>query len=134
MGESTFFFESFEPGVVLGQRVEVYDETKALLWRQIFAQEEPGAGSAAEAASLALSNMMRAYLTVVAPRPPGNIHAKQTFRLHSPPRHGEALDVTVSCAGKEVRRGRNYLELKIDGVGAGKRPVFEGLATIIWAA
>ena len=134
MSTPAFMFADFEPGKILGERTEIYDDTKAQLWRQIFGQAQHGEASAAEAASMALANMMRAYLNVLTPRPPGNIHAKQRLRLHSLPRSGETMKVTVRCVGKEVRRERKYVELQVEGFGADTRPVFAGLATLIWAA
>jgi hypothetical protein len=78
--------------------------------------------------------MMRAYLDVVVPRPPGNVHAKQKLRMRGVPLQGESMRVTVVCAGKEMRRERRYVELQVSGAGEGGRKLFDGLITLIWAA
>lgn len=78
--------------------------------------------------------MMRAYLRVVAPRPPGNIHARQRLVLHGLPRLDERVRSCVYCLDKEIRRERRYLQLEVSGRGAGQRPLYTGQMQLIWAA
>lgn len=128
-------FDDFQPGVLMGEQVEVYDAQQARRWQAIFGdQPEDGANGAAEGASMAAVNMMRAFLHVVTPRPPGNVHAKQQLRMHAVAQQGEAIRVSVVCAGKEMRRERRYVELKVRGTGRDERALFDGLITLIWAA
>ena len=135
MNAQPIVFEDFVPGTLMGERVEVYDAQQAQRWQAIFGdQPEDGAGGAAEGASMAVVNMMRAYLQVVTPRPPGNVHAKQQLRMHAIPQQGEAIRVAVHCAGKEMRRERRYVELQVRGTGQQGQPLFDGLITLIWAA
>lgn len=135
MNATPILFENFQPGAVMGERVEVYDAVQAQRWQAIFGDTaEDGAHGAAEAASMAVVNMMRAYLNVVTPRPPGNVHAKQQLRMHSLPHIGEAMRVSVVCASKEMRRERRYVELQVQGRGDDERALFDGLITLIWAA
>lgn len=135
MNTAPILFEDFEPGALMGERVEVYDARQARRWQAIFGDgPEDGAGGAAEGVSMAVVNMMRAYLNVVTPRPPGNVHARQQLRVHKVPRCGEAIRVTVYCASKEMRRERRYVDLRVQGVGDGGRVLFNGLIGLIWAA
>lgn len=128
-------FDDFRPGALLGEQVEVYDAQQAQRWQAIFGnQPSDGTNGAAEGASMVVVTMMRAFLQVVAPRPPGNVHAKQQLRMHGIPQQGEAIRVSVVCAGKEMRRERRYVELKVQGTGQGERALFDGLITLIWAA
>lgn len=128
-------FDDFRPGTVLGETTEVVSDALADRWQRIFGtQAEDGAGSAAEGASLAVVLMMRAYLAVVTPRPPGNVHARQRFTLQAPPRRGEAVRSVVSCAAKEIRRERRYVELQVRGSGDGGRAIYTGRLSLIWAA
>lgn len=128
-------FEDFEPGTVLGESAEVFESALAQGWRDIFGDRpEDGAAGAAEGAGIAVVMMMRAYLAVVAPRPPGNIHAGQQFTLAAAPRIGEQLRTVVSCVGKELKRGRRHVVLRAEGTGDGGRPVYTGCMTLIWAA
>ena len=128
-------FEDFKPGAVMGEGVEVFDEKLAQRWQKIFGdQPADGANGAAEGASLAVVMMMRAYLNVVAPRPPGNVHARQRFSLESTPRQGEAIRTVIACMGKELKRERRYVELQAWGTGDEGRSIFTGRMTLIWAA
>ena len=128
-------FESFEPGTPMGESVVRYDEASAARWQAIFGgTTDAGAGGAAEAAGMAVVMMMRGYLNVVTPRPPGNVHARQQFSLHNVPRSEEAICTTVSCVHKEVKRERRYVELQASGTGDGGRPIYTGRMTLIWAA
>lgn len=136
MNKNPILFADFIPGVVMGQCLQVYDEAQAQRWQAIFGidVEAPDNG-AAQAASMAIVGMMRAYLDVVSPRPPGNVHAKQKFTIHDLPKLGEAMRITVKCESKEERRSRKYLQLRVSGIeDKQQRPLFDGLLTLIWAA
>lgn len=135
MSAAPILYEDFRPGTMLGERVEVYDSRQAQRWQAIFGDSpQDGADGAAQGVSMAVVNMMRAYLNVVAPRPPGNVHARQQLRIRNVPRCGEAIRVTVHCAHKEMRRERRYVDLRVQGVGDGGRTLFDGVIGLIWAA
>ncbi len=128
-------FEDFNRGAVMGESVEVFDEKLVQRWQKIFGdQPVGGANGAAEGASLAVVMMMRAYLNVVAPRPPGNVHARQRFSLESTPRQGEAIRTVIACVERELKRERRYVELQAWGTGEGGRSIYTGRMTLIWAA
>lgn len=128
-------FEDFEPGTVIGEIVETFDADLSEGWRRIFGSDPAaGAGTSAEQAGIGVVMMMRAYLRVVSPRPPGNVHARQQFRLQGAPQPGEPLRTAVRCVHKEMKRGRRYVELEVAGTGHGERPVYTGRMTLIWAA
>jgi hypothetical protein len=128
-------FDAFEPGAALGETVETFDACCAGRWQRIFGDTAAdGANDAAERASVAVVMMMRAYMHIVVPRPPGNVHARQRFSLHGPPRMGEAIRTVIQCIGKEIRRDRRYVELQASGTGDGGRAIFTGRMTLIWAA
>lgn len=135
MSTAPILFEDFQPGALMGESVQVYDAGQARRWQAIFgSQPEDGADGPVEGVCMAVVNMMRAYLDVVVPRPPGNVHAKQKLQMHGVPVQGESMRVRVVCAGKEMRRERRYVELQVSGVGEGGRKLFDGLITLIWAA
>ena len=128
-------YADFQPGAVMGEHVESYDLRHAQGWQRIFgAAEADGANGPAEAASIAVVLMMRAYLAVVTPRPPGNVHARQKFTLQTPPRPGEAVRTVVSCVSKELRRDRRYVDLQVRGTGDGGRALYTGRLSLVWAA
>ena len=121
-------YDDFVPGAVLGEATEAYDPALAAGWQRIFGPQP------ADGAAIAVVMMMRAYLAVVAPRPPGNVHASQGFALAAEPRTGERIRTVVSCLGKEMRRGRRHVELRTEGTGEGGRPIYTGRMKLIWAA
>ena len=135
MSAAPILYEDFQPGALVGECVEVYDAAQARRWQAIFGnQPENGANGAAESFSMAVVNMMRAYLHIVTPRPPGNVHARQQLRMRSAPKCGEAIRVTVHCANKEMRRDRRYVDLKVQGTGTDGRALFDGVISLIWGA
>ncbi|MVW70991.1 hypothetical protein GOQ25_05570 [Bordetella sp. 15P40C-2] len=128
-------FEHFTPGASLGTCTETYDATQVQRWRTLFGDTEAdGAGGFAEQASIATIMMMRAYLHVVAPRPPGNIHAGQKLHMQSLPKPGETVTLAVRCLDKTLKRDRRFVVLGVIGEGADGRAVFSGELTLIWAA
>ena len=117
MSAAPILFEDFVPGTLLGESVQCYDAQQAQRWQAIFGcQAEDGAGGPAEAASMAVISMMRAFLGVVTPRPPGNVHARQQLQMQALPEPGEQVRVTVHCAHKELRRERRYVDLQVQGM------------------
>ncbi|WP_151448935.1 hypothetical protein [Lacisediminimonas profundi] len=128
-------FADFQAGAVLGEHIEAYDRNLVNAWQRIFGSAPAdGANSAAEAASIAMVLAMRAFLTVVAPRPPGNVHARQQFRLDTLPQPGEQVRTVVSCVDKQVKRERLYVDLRVQGSGDDGRALFTGCMSLIWAA
>lgn len=128
-------FSHFQPGTALGEHVEPYTAELAATWQAIFGQHPAdGAGGPAEAASVAVVLAMRAYLTVVSPRPPGNVQARQRFQLHRLPHVGETVRSVVHCTDKQVKRERFYVDLQVQGTGEGGRALYTGVLSLIWAA
>lgn len=128
-------YDTFEPGKTMGEAVLLLDDSHARSWQKIFGDTaSSGANDAAEAAGLLVAMMMRAYLAVVTPRPPGNVHARQRFSLHALPRRGEAVRTVIRCDGKEIKRERRYVELLAQGTGDDGRVLYEGRLSLIWAA
>lgn len=125
-------YEHFRPGAPMGEVVHAFDATLSDAWQRIYGRA--GAGGPAEGAGIAVAMMMRAFLTVVAPRPPGNIHARQQLALESLPQPGESIRTTVTCVSKEIRRERRYVDLDVRGTGPDGRPIYRGLLSIVWAA
>lgn len=133
-GAGDLLFADFVAGREIGARIETLSDALLRQLRDVYGSSDTGAMRQSEAATLAMVMMMRAYLAIVSPRPPGNIHARQRFKLESLPAMGEALSVTVSCLSKEIRRERRYVDFEAVGTGADGRRVFSGILTLVWAA
>lgn len=131
-------FDDFKPGARMGETSLVYGAELAGQWERIFGASPDTADQVAHAgakgASIATVMMMRAYMSVVSPRPPGNVHARQHLVLDDVPVQDERVRVEISCVGKELRRGRRYVDLEVVGTGEGGRPLYRGLMNLIWAA
>lgn len=130
-----FTFERFAPGTVLGETTMTFDAALSQGWQRIFGDSAgDSANGAAEGAGVAVVMMMRAYLGVVTPRPPGNVHSRQRLSMRGVPRQGEAIRTVMRCESKELKRERRYVELRATGTGDGDRPIYDGRLTLIWAA
>ncbi|MBR2817637.1 MAG: hypothetical protein IKE60_23450 [Reyranella sp.] len=131
-------FDDFKPGARMGETSLVYGAELAGQWERIFGASSEAADQAADlaakGASIATVMMMRAYMSIVSPRPPGNVHARQHLVLDDVPVRHERVRVEISCVGKELRRGRRYVDLEVVGTGEGGRPLYRGLMNLIWAA
>jgi hypothetical protein len=125
-------FDRFEPGAALGSHTESVDAGMLGHWRTLYPWDAP-AGDALPA-GLATVLLMRAYMQVLSPRPPGNVHARQTLALSALPRPGEPVTTAFTCASKALRRERRYVEVDARATGDGGRPLFAGRMTLIWAA
>ncbi|AIP34882.1 hypothetical protein DR64_7588 [Paraburkholderia xenovorans LB400] len=125
-------WEHFQPGVLLGATTLTYCKSLSRSWERIFGPDD--ACSAAEAASIATALMMRGYLHVVTPRPPGNLHARQRLTIDSLPRPGDRINLAVTCLSKELKRERRYVDLQVRGKSGDGRALFVGVMSLIWAA
>lgn len=128
-------WEHFAPGTLLGECTQTYDTAQASRWQALFGcHATDGAGGYAEQAGMATIMMMRAFLHIVAPRPPGNIHAGQKLTLHDLPHPDETVRLSVRCLDKRMRKERRFVDLSVACHGLDGRAIFRGELTLIWAA
>lgn len=123
------------PDVVIGKHTDLFSKEMSDQWNFIF-KTSPGdaSGHASEGASMAVVLAMRALLTVVSPRPPGNIHARQKFKHHALPRLNETIHSEVKCTRKEIKRERRYVDFQVIGTGEDGHLIYEAQMSLIWAA
>ncbi|HYF18366.1 MAG TPA: hypothetical protein VEA40_10895 [Ramlibacter sp.] len=125
-------FDDFEPGRLLGTHEDLVTPELLAEWQRLYPWDAAPPGQAPAAMATAL--VMRAYLQVAAPRPPGNVHAAQQLRLHAPPDIGEPIRTQVWCESRELRRERRHVGFRTVSTGRGERPLFEGGLRLVWAA
>ena len=125
-------FDGFQPGAVIGRVSERVDAALLGLWRQLYPWDEPAPGELPAGMTTVL--MMRAYMKLLAPRPPGNIHTRQRVELTALPRLEEEVTTGILCTGRQLRKERRYVEIATRSTGAGGRELFNGAMTLIWAA
>lgn len=132
MSNAVLRFDGFQPGAVMGCACERVDAALLGRWRQLYSSSGPESGELPEGIATVL--IMRAYMKVLAPRPPGNIHARQRLELTALPRLEEDVTTEVRCTGKRMHKERRYVEVATRSTGAGGRELFTGAMTLIWAA
>jgi len=125
-------FEHFQTGCVMGGIVQPCTSAMTRSLREIFGSR--GSSDMAEGAAIGVAMMMRGYLGVVTPRPPGNVHVRQRFVLHAAPCEAEPIRTVVTCLSKEIRRERRHVKLDVRGTGADGRAIYTGILNLIWAA
>lgn len=132
MSAPLLLFEGFQPGAVLGRACERVDAALLEQWVQLYPWDQPAPGEVPAGLSTVL--LMRAYMRILSPRPPGNIHARQRIELIDALRLDEEVATEIRCAGKQLRKERRYVELVTRSTGERGRALFDGTMTLIWAA
>jgi hypothetical protein len=125
-------FADFQPGAVLGERAFAFDEPALAQWLTLF-PDDRGAAPLMPPAMIAMV-IMRTFTDVLRDRPPGNIHARQTFGITRLPTLNEHLTTTLSCRAKELKRERCWVTFLFDTTDATKAPLFRGEMTTVWSA
>lgn len=132
MTRAPFLFESFEPGGTLGQIAEQVNADCLSDWLLLYPWDVPSGGTVP--AGMATVLMMRAYLHLVTPRPPGNLHVRQRLSIRQPIRMGDTVTTAICCFGKVMKGTRRQVELVAEAVGADGERLFDGTITLFWAA
>jgi len=132
MTKPLLLFDGFLPGAEMGRASERVDAALLGLWTRLYPWDVPPPGEVP--AGLTTVLLMRAYMRILAPRPPGNIHARQRVELVATPRLDEAVETAIRCTGKQLRKERRYVEVATRSTGEGGRLLFNGAMTLIWAA
>lgn len=125
-------FDSFITGQSFGEATVHVDESLFQRWISLFPADAECAPRMPE--GMAAVVMMNAYLELVSPRPPGNVHAAQDFNLFSLPHIGQSVRTRVICKSKEIRNGRNWIDLETDSRDDTGALLFTGAMRLIWAA
>jgi hypothetical protein len=124
-----FDYAAFEPGSTYGEHDFAVTAEEVAAWRSLFG----GAGAEWMPAGMVPVVAMRAYMAVVTPRPPGNVHGASTFRVYRRVRVGETLRTTVGCEGKDIRKGRKIVRLGLHCRGATGDVAFDATITSLVA-
>jgi len=121
-------FEDFTVASALGKHEEAIDGALLAQWRAVF----PGSSGLPSPGGFAMAFAMRAYLTILPERPPGNIHARQRLALHRAFAPGDRVTAMLSCVAKELRNERRRITLAVRATAA-DQPLFDAEMTILWA-
>lgn len=124
-----FTFDRFNPGTIYGECAILVSEEETKTWCSLFGGRP----------SLFMPNGMvsviaiRAYLSIITPRPPGNIHGASYFKLYSRLRVGCTIVTSVSCESKAVSKGRRIVQIAVKGRASGTA-AFDARITSLVAA
>ena len=123
-------FDTFEAGQAMGSHDVTVDRAMFDRWTSLYG------GDLGETApgGMAMVVVMRSYMAIVTPRPPGNIHAGQHFEMHALPKLGDRVTTDLVCQHKQERKGRRWVTWATTTRASDGTPLFDGRITTIWAA
>lgn len=124
-------FDRFQAGQALGSHREALGDAELAEWLALFPDDRdflpwmpPG---------LAVALVMRAYMRVLAHRPPGNLHAGQELEIARMAAMGTPLTTALACGGKTLDRGRRRVTLDATTSGDDGTLFYRSRLTMIWA-
>lgn len=131
-----WLFERLQAGLRIGHHDDRIDPGMLADWQALYGGRDPDAPGAPAPAGLATVLVMRAYLAVVNPRPPGNIHRLLSVRRVAPLPRGVALRTTVHCIGRELKGDRRLVRFgtACHALADGAPLLVAGELELLWAA
>ncbi len=106
MNTALFTYAHYEPGKVYGEKKFTVDEKALAKWRSVYPEDLES--DSIPGGMLAMI-IVDAVLALNSPRPPGGVHAGQSFDVRRMPRPNEILITEVRCLDKEERNGRKWV-------------------------
>lgn len=134
--DDVWTFANFRPGHSFGSMKIMLDQARLEQWQSIYGGNQvadPTLPSGMLPEGLLVTCMMEAYLHLVQPRPPGNIHASQKIMFaKARPRIGDTLTLSISCLDKTEKKGRGWVtfEASVDCDG---HALLRGEIRTVWA-
>lgn len=125
-----FLFDAFEPGKLIGTRSLTLDRDLVERWLTLFPDDRDGERMPAGMAAAVYS---RAYSDILQPRPPGNVHGAQRFKVVKLPWVGDRLVTSLSCESKEMKGDRRWVRFSSETRRDDHTLLFSGLMTTLWA-
>lgn len=122
-------FASLRQGQEFGETQVTIDAERIAEWTAIYGKS----GGDGVPPGLLVVEMMRVYLDLVQPRPPGNIHAGQKLRcIEMDVPKGATITASVRCLKKTERKGRNWVHFGVV-LRLADRDILQGEIQTIWA-
>jgi hypothetical protein len=126
-----WLFSAFEPGLLIGKSELTFDEVMLHQWESLYGPLKSKGMAPLGSVPLLL---MRAFATIITPRPAGNLHVGQQCILHRLPKIGAKMLASASCASKEEKHGRKVVQFAVDITDSpGGNLMITGTTTIFWA-
>ncbi|MPZ58908.1 MAG: hypothetical protein GEU91_20940 [Rhizobiales bacterium] len=124
-------FDVLQAGSLLGEHRFVFDEAALGEWTTLFPED---AGCPVMPPAMLAMVVMRAFISIMRDRPPGNVHAGQQFELLRLPVLNERLVTRLRCQSKDLRNGRRWVTFNSETSDDGGELRFSGVMTTLWAA
>lgn len=125
-------YERLDVGADLGARDEVVGDEMLERWLDILPGDRvflpfipPG---------LATAVVMRAYMHILADRPPGNIHFGNAMQIVRMAPAGARLRTRLRCIDKAERKGRPAVSFEALTDGRDDAPFYRSRIDMLWAA
>lgn len=125
-----FLFDTFEPGALIGTRSLTLERDLVERWLRLFPDDRDGERMPAGMTAAVYS---RAYSDILLPRPPGNVHGAQRFRIAQLPSIGDTLVTNLRCESKELKGDRRWVRFASETRRHDDTLLFSGLMTTLWA-
>lgn len=131
MMTEVLIFDNFSVGRLMGSHAYTIDQAAFGRWIGLYPQDEahypkipPG---------MALMVVMRAYMSILSPRPEGNIHAGQKLEVFDLPNVGDTVRTEITVRDKELRKNRRWVHLDTVTRNEAGGLVCRGENITIWA-
>lgn len=129
--EGCISYADFEPNKSMGSATVKLSEELIGQWVALFPIDQACLPMMPEGMTSVL--VMRAYMEILSPRPPGNVHAGQAFKMSRTVSVGEDVTTEIVCDSKWQKNDRNWVELETTSRNSAGETVFTGKMTMIWA-
>ena len=124
-------FDDLQAGQSFGEAAVLFDEALVAKWVQLFPADADTGLEMPDGMTAVLT--IKAYADLVAPRPPGNIHGNQKFKMLKRPCLGETIHTEFLCSAKERRKERNWVSFQTRSRNAAGDLLFTGEMRVLWA-
>lgn len=123
-------FDSLHVGQALGVHSLVLEPCLVSRWLAIYSVELPD-----ERMPLGMISVVsiRAYMSLLAGRPAGGIHAAQRYEIARLPDIGQTIHTAITVLAKERKAGRAWVVLQTPSTDEKGEALFTGIHTAIWA-
>ncbi len=125
-----FLFDTFQPGKLIGTRSLTLEPDLVERWLALFPGDRDGERMPPGMTAAVFS---RAYSDILLPRPPGNVHGAQQFRIANLPSIGETMVTSLSCESKELKGDRRWVRFASETRRNDRTLLFSGVMTTLWA-
>ena len=129
--KSVWTYYQYEVGKVYGEKRFAVDDEVLRKWRTVYPLD---ADNEVMPGGMLAMVVLDAIMFFHTPRPPGGVHAGQSFEVLRMPRVGDELVTEVKCLEKEIKKDRKFVRVQTTTRhGQTGEVMFKGVMTTIVA-